>query len=177
MDFNVDNNSAAIAVRAGNILHCIDEIHLRGSNTDEMVNEIKTRYPNSQITVYPDPAGAQRKTSAGGRTDHTILRAAGFSVKAPHGHNAVRDGINAVNAKLRSSSGEISLFVDPRCKYTIESFEKFTYKEGSSQPDKDSGYDHMADALRYLVDYLFPIRQQPQPLPIKSWGHKTARFF
>jgi len=177
MDFNVDNNSAAIAIQAGNVLHFIDEIKLTGSNTDEMVDEIRTRYPHSQITVYPDPAGAQRKTSAAGKTDHTILRMAGFTVKAPHSHNPIRDGVNAVNAKLRNSNGEITLFVDPKCKYCVESFEKFTYKEGSSQPDKDSGFDHMADAVRYLVDFLYPIRQQPAPMPIKTWGHKTARFY
>ena len=175
VDFNVDPICAVVFVRAGNILHVIDEIKIFGSNTDELVEEIKTRYPNHGIVCYPDPAGAQRKTSAGGRTDHTILRSAGFRVVTPHGHNAVRDGINAVNAKLRSSSGEITLYVDPKSKYVIECLEKQTYKEGTSIPDKDSGFDHMNDALRYCVDALFPIRQPIQDSPTKMWGHKLAR--
>jgi hypothetical protein len=175
MDFNVDNNSAVIAIRpTTTTLHIIDEIKLMGSNTDEMVEEIRNRYPNHKITVYPDPAGAQRKTSAGGRTDHTILRSAGFTVRSPHGHNAVRDGINAVNAKLRSSTGITTLFFDPKCKYSIESMEKHTYKEGSSIPDKDSGFDHFSDAVRYLVDYLFPIRQPIQAPQTKMWSHKLG---
>jgi len=175
MDFNVDNNSCVIAVKpTANILHVIDEIKLMGSNTDEMVQEIRNRYPHHKITVYPDPAGAQRKTSAGGRTDHTILRAAGFTVKAPHGHNAIRDGVNAVNAKLRNSAGITSLFFDPRCKYAIECLEKHTYKEGTSIPSKDDGWDHMNDALRYMVDYLFPIRQPTTPLPVRHWSHKIG---
>lgn len=175
MDFNVDNNSCVIAIRpAANILHIIDEIKLMGSNTDEMVQEIRNRYPLHKITVYPDPAGAQRKTSAGGRTDHTILRTAGFTVKAPHGHNAVRDGINAVNAKLLSSTGITTLFIDPKCKYAIECLEKQTYKEGTSIPDKESGFDHMNDALRYMVDYLFPIRQPTTPPPTRLWSHKLG---
>ena len=159
----------------GNELQVVDEIKIFGSNTDELVDEIKTRFPQRSITVFPDPAGAARKTSAGGRTDHTILRAAGFRVLAPHSHNAVRDGINAVNAKLRSSTGVTSLYIDPRCKYITECLEKHTYKEGTSQPDKSGGWDHMTDALRYMVDYLYPIRQPVTPLPIKSWGHKLAR--
>jgi hypothetical protein len=175
MDFNVDNNSAVIAIRpTTNILHIIDEIKLMGSNTDEMVEEIRNRYPKHKITVYPDPAGSQRKTSAGGRTDHTILRSAGFTVRSPHGHNAVRDGINAVNAKLRSSTGITSLFFDPKCKYAIESMEKHTYKENSSIPDKDSGFDHFSDAVRYLVDYLHPIRQPVQGPPTQFWSHKLG---
>ena len=175
MDFNVDNNSCVIAVRPNQqVLQVIDEIKLMGSNTDEMVQEIRNRYPLHKVTVYPDPAGAQRKTSAGGRTDHTILRSAGFTVKAPHGHNAIRDGVNAVNAKLRNSTGITTLFFDPKCKYSIECLEKHTYKEGTSIPDKDSGFDHMNDALRYMVDYLFPIRQPIAPLPTRMWGHKIG---
>lgn len=174
VDFNVDPMSATVAVKTGNVLHIIDELKIFGSNTEELVEEVKTRYPGHTIIAYPDPAGAQRKTSAGGKTDHTILRNAGFTVKAPHSHNAVRDGINAVNAKLRSSSGVTTLYIDPRCKYVIECLEKQTYKEGTSIPDKDSGFDHMNDALRYMVDYLFPIRQPTTPLPVRQWGHKIG---
>lgn len=174
MDFNVDPMTAVVAVRRGDVLHVIDEIKIFGSNTDEMVEEIKTRYPKQRIIVYPDPAGAQRKASAGGRTDHTILRNAGFLVKAPHSHNPVRDGINAVNAKLRSSTGITTLYIDPKCKYVVECLEKQVYKEGTSIPDKDSGFDHMNDALRYMVDYLFPIRQPTTPPPVQMWGHKIG---
>jgi hypothetical protein len=145
-----------------------------GSNTDEMVQEIRNRYPDHKITVYPDPAGSQRKTSAGGRTDHTILRTAGFTVRSPHGHNAIRDGVNAVNSKLRNSKGETTLFFDPKCKYSIECLEKHVYKEGTSIPDKDSGFDHMNDALRYMVDYLFPIRAPVTPPSTRMWSHKLG---
>jgi hypothetical protein len=174
LDFNIDPMSATIAVKTGNILHVFDEFKIFGSNTEELVEEVKTRYPGHTIIAYPDPAGSQRKTSAGGKTDHTILRNAGFTVKAPHSHNAVRDGINAVNAKLRSSSGVTTLFFDPKVKYSIECLEKQTYKEGTSIPDKDSGFDHMNDALRYMVDYLFPIRQPTTPIAIRQWGHKIG---
>lgn len=174
MDFNIDPITAVVAVKLNNILHIIDEIKIYGSNTDEMVQEIKTRFPEKNIICYPDPAGAARKTSAGNRTDHTILRTAGFQVKAPSRHNPVRDGVNAVNAKLRSSSGITTLFFDPTVKYAIECLEKQTYKTGTSIPDKDSGFDHMNDALRYMVDFLFPIRQPLTPLPQGQWGHKIG---
>jgi hypothetical protein len=175
IDFNIDPMSAAVFVKEKDTLLLIDEIRIFGSNTQELVDEIKSRYPNQRIIAYPDPAGRQRKTSAGGRTDFTILQNAGFTVRAPHAHNPVRDGINAVNAKLRSSTGITTLFIDPGCKYSIETFEKFCYKEGSSQPDKESGFDHLGDAIRYCVEFLFPIRQPIQEPSRKLWTHNLAR--
>jgi hypothetical protein len=159
MDFNLDPMSAVICLRHNNTLLAIDEIVMYGSNTDEMVAEIRERYPDRGIVIYPDPASRQRKTSAGGRTDLSILQNAGFSVKAKKAHPLVRDRINAVNSRLLSGDGHRHLFIDPKCRHTIKSLERQTYKEGTSQPNKD-GFDHMNDALGYLVEYLFPIRTQ-----------------
>ena len=166
MDFNLDPMSAVICIRKGEKLYAVDEIVMFGSNTDEMVAEIKDRYGNRSITIYPDPASRQRKTSAGGRTDLSILQNAGFSVKAKNSHALVRDRINAVNSRLLSGDGERHLFVSSKCKQTIKSLERQTYKEGTSVPNKDDGFDHMNDALGYLVEYLFPVRTEyatPQP--------------
>jgi phage terminase large subunit len=177
MDFNIDPMSAVVAVRSGDTLHIIDEVRLFSSNTKEMVDEIKQRFPKSKVWVYPDPAGNQRKTSAGGMTDITILQNAGFVVKAPRAHTPVRDRINAVNSRLCDSTGIRRLFVDGKCKYTIEGLERQTYREGSSQPDKESGYDHMNDALGYMIDYLFPVRRDvdPELLIPQRWGHSLAK--
>ena len=166
MDFNLDPMSAVICIRKGGKLYAIDEIVMYGSNTDEMVAEIKDRYGNRNIIIYPDPASRQRKTSAGGRTDLSILQNAGFSVKAKNSHALVRDRINAVNSRLLSGDGKRHLFVSPKCKQTIKSLERQTYKEGTSVPNKDDGFDHMNDALGYLIEYLFPVRTEydtPQP--------------
>lgn len=176
MDFNIDPMSAVIATRTGDNLHIIDEVRIFGSNTQEMCDEIKQRFPKSKVWVYPDPAGNQRKTSAGGQTDVTILRNAGFIVKVPHNHTPVRDRINAVNSRLCDSTGIRHIFFDPKVKYTIEGLERQVYKEGTSQPDKDGGYDHMNDALGYMVDYLFPVRRDRDPALTapQRWGHKIA---
>ena len=158
MDFNTDPMSAVVAIRKGNTLTCVDEIVIYGSNTDEMVKEINHRYPHRQIVIFPDPAARQRKTSAGGRTDLSILQNAGFHVKAKSKHDVVRDRINSVNARLKAADGERHLFITANCKQAIKSLERQTYKEGTSIPNKDDGYDHMNDALGYLVSYLFPVQ-------------------
>jgi len=176
MDFNIDPMSAVIAIRRGDTLCVIDEIRMYSSNTQETVEEICSRYPKSKIWVYPDPAARQRKTSAGGATDLTILQNAGFVVKAPNAHTPVRDRINAVNSRLLGADGVRRLFITPKCKYTIEGLERHTYKEGTVQPDKDSGYDHMMDALGYMVDYLFPVRrdQDPGAMMPQRLSHRLA---
>ena len=166
MDFNLDPMSAVICIRKGEKLYAVDEIVMYGSNTDEMVAEIINRYPRRSIIIYPDPASRQRKTSAGGRTDLSILQNAGFSVKAKNSHALVRDRINAVNSRLLSGDGKRHFYVSPKCKQTIKSLERQTYKEGTSIPNKDDGFDHMNDAVGYLIEYLFPVRTEydtPQP--------------
>lgn len=166
-DFNNSPITAAICIKEGNTLYQIDEIYMNDSNTGELASEIQTRYPDHKIICYPDPAGRQRKTSANGQTDFTILSNAGFTVKAPNSHNFVRDRINSMNARLKTVDGGIHYYVSPKCKHTIESLEKFAYKEGTQTPDKEKGFDHMFDALTYCVDFIFPIKKQHEQQPAR----------
>jgi hypothetical protein len=176
MDHNIDPMSATIFARLGDDLYVIDELRMFSSNTQEAVDEIKRRYPRCKIWCYSDPAGHQRKTSAGGVTDVIILQNAGFIVKTPRHHTPVRDRINAVNSRLCASNGVRHLFVDPKCKYTIEGLERQTYKEGTSQPDKSSGYDHLMDSLGYAVDYMFPVKRDREPIAgPQRWTHQIAK--
>ena len=171
VDFNINPMSAVVYVKTAQGLHAIDEVVIPGSNSDELCDEIKTRYPHSRITAYPDPAGVQRKTSAGGRTDIQILQNAGFVCLYRRKHPAVRDRINSANSLLKNSNDENRLQIDPKCKTLISAFEKLTYKEGTSQIDKNSGYDHMVDAATYCIEYLFPITDnRPMPAQPESWS-------
>ncbi len=158
-DFNIDPMSACVAIKTQKGLHIVDEISIYGSNTDEMVEEIRNRYPTQSIVYYPDPASKQRKTSAGGRTDLSILQNAGFTVRVRPSHTPVRDRINAVNGALKSVSNHIKLSVSPTCKSVIRSLTKQSYKEGTSVPDNNDNLSHMADAVGYLVDYIYPVKR------------------
>ena len=160
MDFNVNPMSACVAVIENDVIDIVDEISLYGSNTNEMVDEIRARYGPRRCVIYPDPTCSANKTSAGGKTDLSILQGAGFPVRLRREGVKVRDRINAVNAKLKNAAGVISMFVDPKCKHLIQCLERQIYKEGTSQPDKSEGFDHMNDALGYFVDYLYPIESR-----------------
>jgi PBSX family phage terminase large subunit len=173
MDFNVSPMSACVAQIEKEKIYIVDEVVIYGSNTDEMCQEIKDRYgTRMKIFIYPDPASRQRKTSAGGRTDLSILQNAGFEVKVKHRHPAVRDRINAVNSKLKDSNGKRYIFVSNSCKIVIKGLTRQTYKEDTNIPNKEDGFDHMNDALGYMIDYIKPlVTQMPSSNPIR-WTMK-----
>ena len=170
IDFNVDPMSVCISVIENNVIYMIDEICMRGSNTDEVCDELKRRYPKSRIVMYPDPAGRQRKTSAGGKTDISILQNAGFTVQVRNAHTPIRDRVNSVNSKLCSADGIRSLFIDPKCKQIVNSLEKMVYKPGTSIIEKDGELDHMADAVGYLVDFLYPLHTKMESSTPQRWA-------
>jgi hypothetical protein len=170
MDFNIDPMSAVVTEIIGNKIIIYDEIVIYSSNTDELVQEIKTRYKDKHIYVYPDPAAKQRKTSAGGVTDLAILKNAGFNLRVRNTHPLIRDRINAVNTKLKNANGVRTLFIANSCKNVLKSIERQIYKEGTTVPDKDNNYDHMNDALGYLVEYLYPVRRDFTPSKPQRWS-------
>lgn len=174
-DMNVDPMSATIGIqRPDGVFHIIDYLRIYGSNTHEMAEEIRRRYPDKKIYVYPDASGRQRRSSAGGMTDHIILQNAGFVVKVNSTNPAVKDRIAAVNSKLKSSSGVVSIKIDPKCKPVIECLERQTYKEGTQIPDKDSGYDHQNDATGYVLSWLYPIRRDTANTLPGTWRNRTG---
>ena len=126
-------------------------------HTDVMAAEIVKRYGRGgsvkHITVYPDPAGKGGHSSSGGKTDISILQAAGFRVDVMTSHPLVRDRITLTNARFEAADGTISLYVDHSCQKLIESLERHIYKPGTSDPLKSTGFDHCVDGLGY---YLFP---------------------
>ena len=161
MDFNVDPMSACVAYRAADQLHVFDEIEIRDAGTEEMCAAIKARWPGRRITVYPDPSGQQRRTSAPvGKTDLSILRSHGFQVSAPSSAPPVVDRINEVNTLCGGEGAPVRLMVNPRCRKLIQGLQRLTYRPGTSVVLKTKGYDHMTDALGYLIHREFPLEDR-----------------
>jgi len=151
MDFNVNPMSAVICVRAADECHVLDAIELMSSNTEEMASELRRRHPNRRIIVYPDPSGKARKTSAPvGQTDFTILENAGFEVRAPNAAPPVVDRVNNSQA-MYLTEGRRKVRISPNARPLITALANLVYKEGTSIRDKGSGFDHLPDALDYLL--------------------------
>ena len=163
MDFNIDPMVCVIAEVINDVVYVFDEIQIYSSNTHEMAEELINRYSHKNIVVFPDPACKQKRTSAGGFTDLSILKNAGLNIRVRNSHPLVRDRINAVNSKLKNAKGQNSLFIDRKCKNVIRSIERQIYKEGTMIPDKEQGYDHFNDALGYMIEFMFPLKRDFTP--------------
>jgi hypothetical protein len=148
IDFNVGNMSAVIAVRLNNGLLVIDEI-AGAHDTDALAQEIRRRHPQQQIYIYPDASGGSRSTNAS-QTDIQILESYGMSNQSPRSNPPVRDRVAAVQALLENGKGQVRLQVAQGCRRVIECLELQCYND-KGEPDKDAGFDHMNDALGYLV--------------------------
>jgi hypothetical protein len=160
-DFNIAPMSAVIGVKAGDQFHVIDEVTIQNGNTELMAESIQRKFPNRRCLAYPDPSGKSRKTSSPvGVTDFSILAAHGFRVLSPNAAPLVVDRNNLVNAMLKNAAGDRRLFIHPRCKQLIKCLDGLTFKEGTSQPNKEMGLDHLPDALAYLISYEYPMNQR-----------------
>lgn len=175
IDFNTTPCVAVVGRQTKTGIEIYDEVVMENTNTQEMADEIRNRYPRNPITAFPDPAGVQRKTSAGGNTDIKILEMAGFTTRYHRQHPLVRDRINAGNSLFyKRPDGSTRFTIDPRCKKTIGCLKNWAYKEGTMVPDKNSGWDHACDALTYMVQFLFPITKPTTPTPPQRFGHGVS---
>jgi len=161
IDFNTSPITCGIWVKWQDTLHAIDEIEIFGSNTLELVQEIKNRYGDRQYVAFPDATGSRTNTNSMGMSDHIILSNNGFKVITDKTNPNVNDSIASVNAMLCNSLGERKLFIDPKCKKMRESMLKYVYKEGTRIPLKDNIHDHFADGIRYICHRMFPVKQTP----------------
>ena len=136
------------------VFDCIALTHAGSGDllTERMVNEIKSKYPNSEYIAYPDATGHKRGSSAM-FSDIDLLIKGGFKIKALKTNPRVIDRVNAVNKALDGN-----LIIDPRCKDLINDLEKVCNKEGTREIDKSNkNLTHMSDALGYAVHWEKPI--------------------
>lgn len=162
-DFNIDPMSSVILQPQPNgEIWVVDEVVLFSSNTVEVCDELERRYwrTKSQVTLFPDPAGAYRQ-HARGESDVDIFKEKGFNrIDFPKKHPNIADRVNAVNSRLYSAAGEVRMYIDPKCKHLIESLEKVIYKPGSRDIDKKAGVEHSADALGYPIHRKYPVKKR-----------------
>lgn len=163
-DFNVNPMASVIAVKVADECHVLDALEVPVSNTEQVMEEIARRYPGRRVIVCPDPSGKARKTSAAvGQTDYTIIQRTKsgkdpksgkegptFQVRAPISAPVVVDRENNANAMYLQGQRR-RVRIHPRATALIHGLKNLTYKEGTSIRDKASGFDHICDAMDYLL--------------------------
>jgi hypothetical protein len=168
-DFNFTPMSSGIGVRrgeGGNDVYLLEEIILTSAIARQSALEFIERYKdhqNKHVIIYGDPAGKAGEKH-GHESDYTemeaVLRSAGWTTKRRVRPSTVsiKDGQNAVRAKIANAAGERSLFVNPaRAPYTHKGLATVQTKQGSTYQEEESDYQHITTAVRYFLDYEFPI--------------------
>ncbi len=160
VDFNVDPMCSVVAqLGHDGAVTVLDEIVLRRATTEQACEEFDKRFgaPESGVVVYGDASGGSMQTT--GYSDYKVIRNYFASRKAktayrvPKANPPVRERVGMVNTKLCNAEGDVSLYVDPRCRELIDDFEQVSYREESTQIDKekDRKRTHVSDALGYLI--------------------------
>ena len=161
IDFNVGIMASVIFAIRGNQIHILDEMQGH-PDTETLARALKEKFNGHRIISYPDPAGRARKTSAAvGVTDFRILETHGIITRAHNKAPPIVDSVAAVNKKFKNANGDIDMFIHPKCVNTVKSLERTQWVESnpdSATIDKKEGVEHWTDALRYAVEYLYPIR-------------------
>lgn len=154
MDFNVTNMSAVTYVQRDKVWHAVDE--LKGIyDTPSMIDTIKDRYHEHNITVYPDASGKSRKSVDASISDIALLRQAGFTIKAKDANPRVKDRILAANGAFSHNAVMVN---DDKCPEFARCLEQLAYDK-NGEPDKTQNIDHLPDAGTYPIAYEMPIRK------------------
>lgn len=167
MDFNVGNMAARVFVKRyskeqGLEWHCVAEID-NVLDTPDIINIIKIRWPEHQITIYPDASGSARKTTNASSSDISLLRSAGFNIRAKNKNPAVRDRVASANNGFMNKKVFVNIEECPR---TVECLEQQAYNK-NGEPSKETGHDHGNDAFTYFTSYELPLRSPLFAVPIK----------
>ena len=182
MDFNVMNMNAVVFVERGpvftknplfmyegcNSFHAVK--HLKDIvDTHEMIQVIKNRYPRSPVYCYPDASG--RNTSSKGFTtsDISLLKKAGFHVKAPNKNPRVMERVQSVNSALMTGLVRVNV---RQCEQVAEALEQQVFNASTELPEKTTGssIDDINDSFGYFIHMMFPISR-------KTMKAKTLKGF
>ena len=176
-DFNVDPFSTIIIQETQRGTEVIDEIVIRDANIEEVVNELKRRYP-------PENHGSK----AGGQwvpTHYHLYGDATGNARTVHGnftawdvvHECLMQGLqyevtdhvrrsnpsrtaryNAVNARLKNAKQQKRCFIADHCHYLISDLEQMVKKVGTQEPDtSNKDLSHTSDCLGYYIEANFPV--------------------
>lgn len=169
-DFNVDPMAWVVGQHKGGEVWDADEIVIPGgASTPDACAEFIRRYPDPKrhIVVYGDASGKARDTRSR-HTDYTLIRQilGGYyhqlRMEVPNSNPPIATRVNAVNAKLRSASGDVTYRIHPRCKRLIEDRIRVAWKPGTRDIDKTGKNKHLthaSDASDYRIAKLFPVRE------------------
>lgn len=171
-DFNYTPLSSGIGVVRDDKIYLLDEIILTSAVARQSALEFVEKFKdhqNKNVLVYGDPSGRAGEKH-GHESDYTeiekVLRDNGwkFQRRVKPSTRSIKDGQNAVRAKICNAAGEVSLFVNTLdAEYTHKALATGQLKKGkdgkpgSTFLEEDSEFQHIGTAVRYFIDYEYPV--------------------
>ena len=162
VDFNVGGCCAVVFVIDDDKPAAVDEFV--SHDTRDIINNLQSRYPGYDVTIYPDSSGRSERTNASA-SDIDILLSAGYRVDVPPSNPFIRDRVNAMNSML--AHGRMSVNVD-KCPRFATAMETQGYNE-RGEPEKFNSHpaiDDWVDAPGYCISYLFPVVRPVLHIPV-----------
>ena len=179
-DFNYDPMCWVMFHKTQEKMYVFDELIEECTSTQICARKIIERYPNHKgnIIINGDAAGNQRNC-AHSNPDMTNFKIIKRELEAYYGRVVelkVRRGnphkvkrFEAFNNMIKRYDGEICLYIDDRCKWTIYNIENAKYKEGTREVDEPSVNDikkdpkkkfliHPLDAISYPAEFYWQIK-------------------
>jgi hypothetical protein len=165
-DFNIGGSVSIVYIMRDGKEIAVNEFE--SYDTKAIVLNIKAKYPNRVINIYPDASGNARKTSATD-TDISILKNAGFKVFVNSRNPEVRDRIVLTNNLFDKDGFRINI---KRCPKYAKALEQHSYNE-KGEPEKFNGagtIDDYTDAGTYYLAYKYPINRPVITKKINLYG-------
>lgn len=177
-DFNVDPMCWLLAHKTENKVFYFDEIVIENTHTNQTMDVFLEKYGlhQGEIIINGDASGDYRCASSE-YTNFSIIKKRltehfgpirEIRLEIRNFNPSIKNRIASFNAKVKNASGEMSVFIDPKCKRFIQNIQNLAYKPGTStidlptpsqiKADKSLKFlGHPMDAGSYLVEYYWAL--------------------
>lgn len=163
IDFNIGGCVAVVEGEDTNgISHIVEDWF--AYDTENIIIELKNRYPDKIVNLYPDVSGGNRHTNST-VTDIDMLRQAGFYCVVPESNGATSTRYNACNRRFINGLIKVNPNI---AKKTYEALQLHSYDD-KGMPEKFTTHpaiDDYTDSFGYVIGRKYPI----------VVGHSTAKL-
>lgn len=167
-DQNYTPLSSAVGVRDGDKIYLLEEIVLTSATSRQSAMEFVERYKhhkNKHVIIYGDPSGRNGEKH-GHSSDYTdmeeVLRLHHwkYTRRIRRAHPAIKDRQNCVRAKIKTASGDVSLFVNVKnASWCHKGLATVQLQKGSTfQEDQKNQYQHITTAIGYMIEYEWSLQ-------------------
>lgn len=163
IDFNIGGCCATVNVFEKGYPIAVEEFV--SHDTHAFVDNLKVRYPNKQITVYPDATGKAGSTNAS-KSDIDIIQSAGFNVDAPNANPRIRDRVNAVNKGFAHGQFKVNTDKCPKLTHALEN-QGYDKKGEPEKFNEHPSIDDWTDSYGYFINRRYPIDKPSTDLNIR----------